>query len=52
MNKDFVGSCYSVLEGDLILYFAGRLKGFAKIILWVLSGFSTFETNAKEKKQQ
>jgi len=52
MNKGFIGNCYTVLEGDLVLCFTGRLKCFAKTILQVLSGFSTFETNTKEKKQQ
>lgn len=47
-----MGNCYSVLEGDPVLCFAGRLKCFAKTILWLLSGFSTFKTNTKEKNQQ
>lgn len=51
MNKDFKGNCYSI-SGDLVLCFSGSLKCFAKIILWVLFGFSTFGTNSKEKKPQ
>lgn len=50
MNKDFKGNCYSI-SGDLVLCFFGSLKCFAKIILWILFGFSTFDTNSKKKNQ-
>lgn len=50
MNKDFIEYCLSVLDGGLVLCFAGCLKCFVKFTSWLLSGFSTFETNTKKKK--